>query len=156
MRHRYVRIHHVVGRTYVTSVLLVGTAAFTMSFFGTVAFSGFFGFGTLAAIWVLVTLKAYRSIRRGELNVIYLRDTSGLVIRSSSIGEAVAAAHVREEPSATAMLDTARAAFVTGFRLVAATGAALLLVAVVIVLLTRPTAERADSPRTDRGPTSRT
>ena len=67
LRHRHVRLHHAVGRVYVTSVLLGGTAAFVMSFFSSVAFSGFFGFGTLAVIWVLVTLKAYRAIRRGDV-----------------------------------------------------------------------------------------
>jgi uncharacterized membrane protein len=67
LRRRHVRVHHVIRRVYVGSVLLGGTAAFVMSFFSSVAFSGFFGFGTLAVIWVLVTMKAYRAIRRGDV-----------------------------------------------------------------------------------------
>jgi len=67
IRQRHVRIHHAIGRIYVTSVLLGGTAAFVMSFFSSVAFSGFFGFGTLAVIWVLVTVRAYRAIRSGDV-----------------------------------------------------------------------------------------
>ena len=67
LRRRHVRIHHAVGRAYITSVVIGGTAAFVMSFFSSVAFSGFFGFGTLAVIWVAVTLRAYRAIRRGDV-----------------------------------------------------------------------------------------
>ena len=57
IRRRHVRVHRAIGRVYVGSVLLGGTAAFVMSFFSSVAFSGFFGFGTLAVIWVLVTSR---------------------------------------------------------------------------------------------------
>lgn len=47
--------------------VLGGTAAFVMSFFSSVGFSGFFGFGSLAVVWVLTTLTAYRAIRRRDV-----------------------------------------------------------------------------------------
>ncbi|HEY0238389.1 MAG TPA: DUF2306 domain-containing protein [Friedmanniella sp.] len=66
IRHRHVRVHHAVGRVYITACLLGGAAAFVMSFFSSVGLLGFFGFGSLAVIWVLVTLTAYRAIRRRD------------------------------------------------------------------------------------------
>jgi len=67
IRSRHVRVHHVIGRIYITSVAIGGTAAFVMSFFSSVEFLGFFGFGSLAILWVVVTLRAYRAIRRGDV-----------------------------------------------------------------------------------------
>ncbi len=67
LRHRHVRVHHAVGRVYVTSVVLGGSAAFVMSFFSSVRLLGFFGFGSLAVLWVVVTLTAYRAIRRRDV-----------------------------------------------------------------------------------------
>jgi Predicted membrane protein (DUF2306) len=67
IRARYVRLHHVIGRVYLTSVVIGGSAAFVMSFFSSVKLLGFFGFGSLAVLWVVVTLKAYRAIRRRDI-----------------------------------------------------------------------------------------
>ncbi|MGI3784140.1 MAG: DUF2306 domain-containing protein [Janthinobacterium lividum] len=67
LRHRHVRIHHAIGRIYTTAVVVGGCAAFVMSFFSSVGLLGFFGFGSLAVLWVLVTLTAYRAIRRGDV-----------------------------------------------------------------------------------------
>lgn len=67
LRRRHLNVHRVVGRVYVVSVLVGGTAAFVMSFFSSVKLLGFFGFGSLAVLWVVVTVAAYRSIRRRDV-----------------------------------------------------------------------------------------
>ncbi len=67
IRRNHVRVHHAIGRIYIASCLVGGAAAFVMSFFSSVGLLGFFGFGSLAVIWVLVTLTAYRAIRRGDV-----------------------------------------------------------------------------------------
>ena len=67
IRNRHVRVHRAIGRVYVVAVVIGGAAAFVMSFFSSVALLGFFGFGGLAVLWVVVTLKAYRAIRRRDI-----------------------------------------------------------------------------------------
>jgi hypothetical protein len=59
--------HRWVGRTYAVSVFAGGTAAFVMSFFSSVAFLGFFGFGTLAVLWVWTTYRGWRSAREHDM-----------------------------------------------------------------------------------------
>lgn len=66
IRQRHVRVHRAIGRVYVISVVVGGTAAFVMSFFSSVKLLGFFGFGSLAVIWVASTVTAYRAIRRRD------------------------------------------------------------------------------------------
>jgi uncharacterized membrane protein YozB (DUF420 family) len=51
----------------VISVVIGSIAAVIMSTVSTVAISGFVGFGTLAILWGLFTLKGYRAIRRGDI-----------------------------------------------------------------------------------------
>lgn len=63
LRRRSPRAHRWIGRTYVVSVGVGGVAAFVMSVFSTVAFLGFFGFGTLALLWMWTTYRGYRSAR---------------------------------------------------------------------------------------------
>lgn len=67
LRRRFPRTHRWIGRTYVVSVLLGGVAAFVMSFFSSVAFLGFFGFGTLAVLWIWTTYRGYHSARNRDL-----------------------------------------------------------------------------------------
>jgi uncharacterized membrane protein len=67
LRRRSLRLHRWIGRTYVVSVLIGGTSAFVMSFFSSVALLGFFGFGTLAVLWIWTTYRGYRSARESDL-----------------------------------------------------------------------------------------
>ncbi|MGI4896563.1 MAG: DUF2306 domain-containing protein [Janthinobacterium lividum] len=67
LRGRHVRLHRAIGRAYILACLLGGVAAFVMSFFSSVGLLGFFGFGSLAVIWLLVTVTAYRAIRRRDV-----------------------------------------------------------------------------------------
>ena len=67
IRDRFVRLHRAIGRAYIVAVLVGGSAAFVMSFFSSVGLLGFFGFGSLAVLWVFATTMAYRAIRRRDL-----------------------------------------------------------------------------------------
>lgn len=67
LRRRSIRLHRWIGRTYVASVAIGGASAFVMSFFSSVALLGFFGFGTLAVLWIWTTYRGYRSARDGDL-----------------------------------------------------------------------------------------
>ncbi|CAN5751163.1 hypothetical protein BH10ACT9_BH10ACT9_55840 [soil metagenome] len=66
LRRRAPRLHRWIGRTYVVSILVGGVAAFVMSFFSSVALLGFFGFGTLAVLWIWTTYRGYQSARAGD------------------------------------------------------------------------------------------
>lgn len=66
LRRRSLRAHRWIGRTYVVSVLIGGIAAFVMSFFSSVAFLGFFGFGSLAILWIWTTYRGYQSARNRD------------------------------------------------------------------------------------------
>jgi uncharacterized membrane protein len=60
---RYRRVHRWIGRTYVVAVMVGGASAFVIAVFSSVAFVGFFGFGTLAILWMWATYRGYRSAR---------------------------------------------------------------------------------------------
>ena len=66
LRRRSIRLHRWIGRTYVASVAVGGVSAFVMSFFSSVALLGFFGFGSLAILWIWTTYRGYRSARDGD------------------------------------------------------------------------------------------
>lgn len=63
LRRRAPRLHRWIGRSYVIAVIIGGISAFVMSFFSSVALLGFFGFGTLAVLWIWTTYRGYRSAR---------------------------------------------------------------------------------------------
>jgi uncharacterized membrane protein len=67
LRTRVPRLHRITGRIYLVSVAIGGTAALVMAPFNTAGFVGFFGFGSLAVLWLFTGWKAYRSIRSGDV-----------------------------------------------------------------------------------------
>lgn len=67
LRQRVPRVHRVMGRIYLVSVAIGGTAALVMAPYNTAGFVGFFGFGSLAVLWLFTGWKAYRSIRAGDV-----------------------------------------------------------------------------------------
>jgi uncharacterized membrane protein len=67
LRRRFPRVHRIMGRSYLVSVAIGGTAALVMAPFNTAGFVGFFGFGSLAVLWLITGWKAYRSIRAGDV-----------------------------------------------------------------------------------------
>lgn len=67
LRRRSRAVHRWTGRVYLAGVGLGSLAAFVMSFVSSIAFDGFFGFGSLAVLWAWTTWRAYRAIRGGDL-----------------------------------------------------------------------------------------
>lgn len=68
LRRRAPVVHRWIGRSYVTAVIVGGVAAFVMSFASSVGLLGFFGFGSLAVLWVGVTAKAWSAIRARDVD----------------------------------------------------------------------------------------
>ncbi|MFJ2863118.1 DUF2306 domain-containing protein [Kitasatospora sp. NPDC087314] len=67
LRRRSPAAHRWTGRVYVLAVAAGSVAAFVMSFFNSIAFDGFFGFGSLALLWAWTTWRGYRAIRDRDL-----------------------------------------------------------------------------------------
>ncbi|MEU9078945.1 DUF2306 domain-containing protein [Kitasatospora sp. NPDC048538] len=67
LRRRAPRVHRWTGRVYALGVGVGAAAAFVMSFVSSIAFDGFFGFGTLALLWAWTTWRGYRAVRAGDL-----------------------------------------------------------------------------------------
>ncbi|MEV0192277.1 DUF2306 domain-containing protein [Kitasatospora purpeofusca] len=66
IRRRFPRVHRWIGRGYVAAVGLGSAAALVMCCFNSVAFAGFFGFGSLAVLWGWTTYRGYRAARAGD------------------------------------------------------------------------------------------
>lgn len=67
LRNRALRLHRVLGRIYLISVMVGGAGGLAMA---TLAYGGLpsrAGFGFLAAFWLATGGLAYRAIRRGEV-----------------------------------------------------------------------------------------
>ena len=67
LRQRVPRVHRIMGRIYLVSVAVGGAAALVMAPYNTAGFVGFFGFGSLAVLWLFTGWRAYRSIRAGNV-----------------------------------------------------------------------------------------
>jgi len=66
IRARYLNAHRWLGRTYVISVLLGGSAALVLATMSQAGLVTHVGFGLLAALWLFSTGMAYRYIRAGD------------------------------------------------------------------------------------------
>jgi uncharacterized membrane protein len=66
IRRRKIEMHRLIGRVYVIAVAVGSAAAFVMSFVSSVAFDGFFGFGSLAVLWGWTTYRGYRAVRNRD------------------------------------------------------------------------------------------
>ena len=67
MRSRNLKLHKVIGKIYVISVLLSATAGFYIALFATGGLMASLGFICLAVIWFYTTLKAYLNIRNKQV-----------------------------------------------------------------------------------------
>jgi uncharacterized membrane protein len=68
LRDRHRAVHRAIGRTYLTAVAIAGFAALVMVPFNDAGLVGFFGFGTMAVLWLASGWRAYRAIRRGDVS----------------------------------------------------------------------------------------
>ena len=66
LRNRFLGIHRWMGRTYVISVLLGGSAALLLATRSEAGLPTHVGFGLLAVLWLFTTANAYRHIRAGD------------------------------------------------------------------------------------------
>jgi uncharacterized membrane protein len=67
LRDRHRSVHRAIGRTYLAAVAIAGVAALVMAPFNDAGLVGFFGFGTLAVLWLVTAWRAYRAIRLGDV-----------------------------------------------------------------------------------------
>ncbi len=67
LRDRHRSVHRWIGRTYLAAIAIAGVAGLVMAPFSEAGFAGFFGFGTLAVLWLATGWKAYRAIRRRDV-----------------------------------------------------------------------------------------
>lgn len=66
-RAKYSGAHRKVGKIYLISVLLSGTAGLYISFYATGGLIAAFGFGLLAVAWLFTSTQAYLSIRKKNI-----------------------------------------------------------------------------------------
>ncbi|WP_456460669.1 DUF2306 domain-containing protein [Reichenbachiella sp.] len=67
LRAKNINLHRTLGKIYVFSVLLSGSAGLYLSFFATGGIIAVFGFGTMAVLWLSTTVMAFLTIKRGEV-----------------------------------------------------------------------------------------
>lgn len=67
LRIKNVKIHKVIGKIYVISVLLSSLSSFCIAFYATGGIIASLGFISLALIWFFTTIDAYLSIRSGKV-----------------------------------------------------------------------------------------
>jgi uncharacterized membrane protein len=67
LRDRHRSVHRWMGRTYLSAIAFAGIASLVIAPFSQAGLVGFFGFGSLAALWLVTGWTAYRAIRRGDV-----------------------------------------------------------------------------------------
>ncbi len=65
IRDRYLSVHRLLGKIYVTAVVLSGSAGLYLSFFATAGLLSKLGFAALAVLWLFSTSAAFIQIRQG-------------------------------------------------------------------------------------------
>ena len=67
LRDRHRSVHRWIGRTYLAAIAIAGVSGLVMAPFNSAGLVGFFGFGTLAVLWLATGWLAYRAIRRRDV-----------------------------------------------------------------------------------------
>lgn len=67
-RQRNLLLHRKLGKLYIISILLASVCAFYAAFFTDSGWIAGSGFATLAVAWFYTTLRAYQTIRQGQVN----------------------------------------------------------------------------------------
>lgn len=68
LRTKKLGLHRFLGKIYIISVLLSGTAGLCIAFFAEGGIISSIGFGLLAILWLFTTIKAYSAIRNKDIN----------------------------------------------------------------------------------------
>ncbi|MFK2820825.1 DUF2306 domain-containing protein [Flavobacteriaceae sp. LMIT009] len=66
-RNKYLKTHRTLGKIYVVSVLLSGISGFYIALYANGGLTAKLGFGILAILWLLSTVKAYLTIRNKKV-----------------------------------------------------------------------------------------
>jgi uncharacterized membrane protein len=67
LRDRNLRLHRLLGKIYVGSVMLSSIAGLFIAFFASGGIASVLGFGALALLWLLSVVKAYTSILKKDI-----------------------------------------------------------------------------------------
>ncbi|GAA2030461.1 hypothetical protein GCM10009839_32750 [Catenulispora yoronensis] len=67
VRLRLPRLHRAVGRIVLSAIVVAGSAGLILAWTNLAGPIGTAGFGTLAALWLVGAVNAYRTIRRGDV-----------------------------------------------------------------------------------------
>jgi uncharacterized membrane protein len=67
LRDRHRGVHRLLGRAYLVAVVVGGLSGLVLAPVSEAGLAGFFGFGTLAVLWIATAWRAYRAIRRADL-----------------------------------------------------------------------------------------
>ncbi|KAF2412482.1 hypothetical protein B1729_14935 [Microbacterium sp. B35-04] len=67
LRTRAPRVHRWTGRVYLVAVAIGAAGGLVIAPSSPAGYVGFFGFGTLAVLWLVTGWRAYRAIRRGDV-----------------------------------------------------------------------------------------
>lgn len=66
-RNRYPKVHRIIGKIYVTSILISGPVAFYIGFFVYGGLPTQIGFTFGSIVWIVATFLAYKKIRQGDV-----------------------------------------------------------------------------------------
>jgi uncharacterized membrane protein len=67
LRTRHPLVHRSMGRVYLTAVAIAAVGGIAIAPISQAGLAGLFGFGALGVLWLVTGLRAYRSIRRGDV-----------------------------------------------------------------------------------------
>ena len=68
LRKKNISVHKGLGKVYVVSVLLSGMAGLYLSFYATGGWVAGLGFGTMAVLWLITTIMAFITIKKGAVD----------------------------------------------------------------------------------------
>lgn len=68
LRLKRLKLHKILGKIYVISVLISGTTGLYIAYYATGGIVSITGFSTLAILWLYTTIMAFISVRKGNIN----------------------------------------------------------------------------------------
>jgi uncharacterized membrane protein len=67
IRNKNISFHRILGKIYITSVLMSGFPALYIAIYSDGGMITHFGFGILADLWLFTTIRAFSSIKKGDI-----------------------------------------------------------------------------------------
>ena len=69
LRNKNLKLHRIIGKLYVISVLISGTSGLYIAFFATGGIISIIGFASLGIIWLTTTVLAYLAIKKRKIRL---------------------------------------------------------------------------------------